>query len=391
MTGLIPCLNKEVNMKSIMKYTIGIILLISIIQVAGATFSVATPDVSPSTGSLSPETPIYFETTLQFTSSGDSTFPGGDDLRFYTDIGKSAHWKAFVILNSIEPNDPTNTATGSTLTIDGWELEYPNDNTLTIEVVLEGEVPSNIAGTGEYTIFKVTERDSNGVERTGSGYTYEYIRTFVDPDDIINSINVAKVDLEKLRKDIDAKSALGVDVSQAEAKYNTADAALRSAEVTTDYGQGADFVNTATTAIDEGEILLNQAYATKYINDATNVINNIQAIYNHLTINISMSPSDATLLNLNSQLTNAKTLLSSAIDKYNSGSYLDAQSKAKEALDTANQINATANQLYTSSKEGIFSALTNNILLIIGVIVAVVLIFIGYTFFRNRSSWDELG
>jgi len=379
-------------MKSVIKYTIiSMILLISVIQVAGATFSVATPDVSPSSGSLSPDTPIYFETTLTFTSTGDSTFPGSDDIRFYTDIGKSAHWKAYVILNGIEPNDPTNTATGSTLTIDGWELEYPNDNTLTIDVILEGEVPSNIPGTGEYTIFKITERDSTGIERTGSGYVYEYTRNFVDPDDIINSINVAKVDLENLRTDIDAKSALGVDVSQAEAKYNEADAALRSAEVTTDYGQGADYVSTATTAIAEGDTLLKQAYATKYINDATNVINHIQAVYNHLTINMSMSPSDATLLNLNSQLTNAKTLLSSAIDKYNSGSYLDAQSKADEALTTAQQINSTANQLYTSSKESIFSALFNNIFLIIGVIVAVILIFVGYTFFRNRSGWDELG
>jgi hypothetical protein len=376
-------------MKGITQWIIIAVSLIFCIQAVSA-FAVSSINVDPS-GSLTPGTPVIVTFKVDFSASGDETFPSGDELQMSTDL-ESAQWSHTLVLDGVEAVQPS--ASGRVLSVSGWILSYPSSVEEQLKVTVQGKAPTTSQTTNK-TLIKVAEYDSHS--NLISNTVVERTAVIVNPAEITAKITAMESALQTYRSHIDEKSALGIDTAAGEAKYSEADSKIKAAKglPSTQYVQAYSNLDTAQKAIDDGEIALDRAWAENELANAQIPINNVDTIIQWFKSN-SSTRDDAQLPAIVSKREVAVSYLVTAQDEINNGNYAQARVKAQDAFNKGNESYTDALARQKTLGEGFFANLPIPkigklpivpILVVIVIVVAVV----GVIIYRKRSHWDELG
>ena len=375
-------------MKGLTKCIILAIILVFSIQCVSA-MGVTSVTVDPQ-GAMAPGTPVTASFSVDATS-----WPVTDDLQLYTDLDKPT-WSYSLIVGGVETKQPSETT--KSFSVIGFILSYLKTPVpeVSLKVTLEGTAPS-VDQTGNKSIFRVTELDSSGRPITSS--QVEVTAMIVNPGDVTASIAARNADLQSFRSQIDEKAAMGIDTSEAEAKYSEAqqDIATAQAQPVSQYIQALNSLNAAQNAISDGQKALDKAWAQFEVDAAQIPINNADSVIAWFKSN-SSTENDQELPAIITKREVAVSYISAANDAITTGNYDLARSKAQDAFSKGNEsyTDALARQYKISQNplNGLFEALGNfggSIGIIVVGIVAVVLVVVGVVIYRKRSRWDELG
>ena len=369
-------------MKGLMKWTVLLLFLIVCIQAVSADIAVESVTVDPS-GSLTPGTPV----TVQFKIDATS-FPSGGEIRLFTDMD-NPKWTYTIIVNGAENIRPVEG--GRTLTISGFELSYKPADEVSVRATLEGVAPP-VTETSNKTVIRVTEYDSNGRPDTAS--QVEKTALVINTGEVASTIASADEALQVYRTHIDEKSALGIDTSAAEIKYNEAQQNIDSARSrpSNEYAGAQADLTAATAAIKDGETALDNAWAVYEVAAAQVPITNVDAIIAWFKGN-SSTANDQQLSTIITKREVAVSYVSTANDDIAGGNYAQARQKAQDAFLKANEsyTDALARQKELSSGFSLPIPKLNSTMFIILGVVAVILVVVGVLIYRKRSRWDELG
>jgi len=375
-------------MKGFTKWIISAIVLIFCIH-AVAAFSVSSITVDPS-GSLTPGTPVIVTFKVDFSPSGEETFPSANELQMSTDLDK-AKWTYSLVLDGVDAVQPANT--GRMLSVSGWVLSYPAAVEEVLKVTLEGTTPT-VSVTTNKTLIKIQEVDSHNNVITST--VVERTTTIVNPDDVKKRIAEKQSALQTFRSHIDEKSALGIDTAAGEAKYSEAEQKIKSASsrLSTQYLLAFGDLDAAQAAMDDGEIALDRAWAENELANAQIPINNVDNVIQWFKANAS-TRDDTQLPAIIAKREVAVSYLVTAQDQINNGNYEQARNKAQDAFNKGNESYTDALAQKKIRESGFqLPGLPNfgkiPIIPIIAVVV-VVLAIVGYMVYRKRSHWDELG
>jgi hypothetical protein len=130
-------------------------ILLFLVQSVSA-FTVASVSVTPS-GNIYPGNPVNVSYTV-YVASG-TAFSSYDDLQFVTDL-EDPRWTYSIAVNGVKNTRPV---TGdNTVTINGFELGYRNQDEVIVSVLLQGNIPrSSVLGTNR-TLVRIQELDARG-------------------------------------------------------------------------------------------------------------------------------------------------------------------------------------------------------------------------------------
>ncbi|MEN6610324.1 MAG: hypothetical protein ABFC24_05735 [Methanoregulaceae archaeon] len=380
---------------------IAVLLLLAGAAPAVSAWYMSNVSVSPSGDLKSGD-----EVSVTYNIVMDSAFEVGDELMMSTELGTTSGtgkptWAHTVYVDGIE--NAGTTEAGRTIYVAGWDISYDHADQTILAVTLKGTVQP-VTSTTNLTILTVKELNSGG--STISSTVNTISRTIISTAEVSSGLSAAQSSLNQLRTDIDDKSAIGVDVSEAEAKYSSASSALSSAQgaSSSDYSTSLKNIASAETLITEAETLLNKAWAEKVISDAQVPMTKVNTLVNYFKVNLSLS-SDARVSSLVSSEETAEQYLSSANDYLSQSNYDQARIKANQAFEKANQtytdalaLNATVSGSVTGSGGNVLSGISGGItkgigsswkFILIGVVI--VLVVVGILYWRSRSRWDELG
>ena len=344
---------------------------------------VPSVSVNPA-GSLTPSTPV----TTSFNIEVPGGFPSDGKIQLFTDLDKPI-WTYSIIANGIENLHPV--FGGRTLTISGIELNHRDSDVVSVRVTLEGVAPP-VAQTSTKTIIRITQYGANGKPITSS--QVEKTALVINTGEVASVIASADADLQVYRTHIDEKSALGVDTSVGEAKYNEAQGKIDSARSrpSNEYAGALGDLTAATAAIKDGETALDKAWAEYEVAAAQVPINNVDAIIAWFKGN-SSTANDQQLPAIITKREVSVSYISNANDNIAEGNFVQARQKAQDAFLKANEsyTEALARQKQLMSGWSLPIPKINSTVGIIIIIVAVILVVVGVIIYRKRSRWDELG
>jgi hypothetical protein len=121
-----------------------------------AAFTVGSVSVSPS-GYLYPGNSVNVSYTVY--AAYGAAFPTNDDLQFITELDDPA-WTYSLVVNGAKNTRPI--TGGRTLTINGFELGYRDQDDVIVQVVLQGTIPAGSALGANKTLVKIQELDARG-------------------------------------------------------------------------------------------------------------------------------------------------------------------------------------------------------------------------------------
>ena len=367
------------------KYIIFLILLFSLVIVQSASavnYEAPTVKILPDKSSYTPGDEVTITADVKLTDSGDYTFPDEDTLKAYTAL-KDPKWTYEVKING-HGNEMESSK--NPLSISGWELNYPSDNTIVISYTLTATVP-DVSSTGDVIFFQIIQTDEDGNEYT-TGAADPVERTVLNPDDIDKLQDILDDDLADFNDQIQSKLNAGVDVSAAQTKYNEAAADIKNSK-TASYDEANELLTEAQSLIDEGEVLLNQAWAQMAIDDAQETLDSVDFYLTDFKNNRSMG-NDARVINIETKVESAQSSLNSAKTLFNDASYTQAYTLAETANSKASEALTYAEDVYAEVSKGFLPDFGSYTLIIIGIII-VVLAVVGYLVYTRATSWDELG
>jgi hypothetical protein len=377
-------------MKGFTKWIIIAVSLLFCIHAVTA-FAVSSITVDPS-GSLTPGTPVIVTFKVDFSPSGEETFPSANELQMSTDLDKPS-WAYSLVLDGVDAVQPSNT--GRVLSVSGWVLSYPASVEEAMKVTLQGTAPT-VGQTTNKTMIKLAEYDSHN--NIISSTVVERTAVIVNIAEVQTKIAEVESTLQTYRSHIDEKSALGIDTASAEAKYSEADQKIKSAKnrPSTQYTLAFSDLNAAQTAITDGEAALDRAWAENEVTNAQIPINNVDNVIAWFKANKSTSD-DVQLPAIIAKREVAVSYISTANDEISNGNYAQARAKAQDAFNKGNESYTDALKRQKEIGEGFLAwlklpniKLPGGIFLIAGIIVAVLAV-VGYVIYRKRSRWDELG
>jgi hypothetical protein len=356
---------------------------------ASASYAISSVSISPS-GALTPGTTVTVSFTLELTGS-DETFPNDGTLYMHTDLDDPA-WSVTMVKND-DIYEPQAVDNAKNVYLDGWLLSYdPDSYEINLDITLSGTVPS-VSSTTEKTIIQVEELDNRN--NVVSGSEVDETRTVVNTGEITQLIATRTAALEALNAEIDEKAALGVDTTEAEQNYNAAKSAISTAQSysSSQYENALASLNNAQTLTTNGETALNKAWAQKEIDDAAIPLANADAEIAWLKPNATSSDAKSSLSEITTKREIAAGYISTANDEVYSGNYDYARQKAEEAFTKANETYTDALALRKQLGTGWFPSikLPGGSALIIGIVIIVVVVAVGYVIYRKRTQWDELG
>lgn len=377
-------------MKGLTKGIIIAVFLILCIHAVSA-FAVETIIVDPS-GSLTPGTPVTVTFKIDFSASGDVTFPQDDELDMSTELEKPT-WTYSLVLNGVDMPQPS--STGRILSASGWILSYPSSDEESLKVTLQGTAP-DVSQTTNKTMIKIQEVDSHNNILTNS--IVERTAVIVNVAEVQSKVSGMEATLQTYRSHIDEKSALGVDTAEAEAKYTDAQAKISAAKSlpSNQYTQAYANLDAAQQSINDGETALDRAWADNEVTSAKIPIGNVDNIIAWFKGNAS-TKDDAQLPAIIAKREVAVSYISTANDMINDGQYAQARAKAQDAFNKGNESYTDAlKRQYDIEHGGLFSwlklpSLGKIPIVPIMVVVVVVLAVVGIIIYRKRSHWDELG
>jgi hypothetical protein len=377
-------------MKGFSKWILIAVSLIICIQGVSA-FSVSSITVDPS-GSLVPGTSVLVSYKVDFSASGDETFPSSNELQMSTDLDQ-AIWSYSIVLDGIDQPQPS--GSGRVLSVSGWILSYPSSVEESLKVTLEGKAPT-VSQTTNKTMIKIQEIDSRN--NVISSTVVERTATVVNVAEVQSKVTEKESELQAFRSHIDEKSALGVDTTSAEVKYSEAQQKISAARSlpSNQYSQALSNLNGAQTAIDDGKTALDRAWAEHEVTNAAIPINNVDRVIAWFKGN-SSTRDDVQLPAIIAKREVAVSYISTANDEISNGNYPQARNKAQEAFNKGNESYTDALARQKVLESGLFGwlrlpsiKLPGGTFLIVALIV-VVLAVVGFVIYRKRSRWDELG
>jgi len=361
------------------------VLLLLVVQVASATFTINSMQINPS-GTLLPGTPVSVAFQIQLDSSNIN------DMELYTSLDQPK-WSYVILVNSIQT--APGQATTKTLDISSFLLTYKSGDIVAIGVSLDGNAPS-VQQTTNQTLIQVSELGTTG----GVIASTQYVQTalVINTADVTTAISGANSQLADFRTQIDEKAAMDVDTSSAEASYNDAKTKIDAAQAlpTTQYTTALSYITAAQTSITNGETLLDKSWAEKEVSDAQVPINNVDSLINYFQGNKSTAD-DPKLSPIISKREVAASYISAANDAISTGNYVLARSKATDAFAKGNE---SYNDALTFKKQvesgfnpfaAIGGLVSSSVLVVVVGVIAVALIIVGVIIYRKRSRWDELG
>lgn len=377
-------------MKGFTKCIILLIVLALSVSAVSA-FTVSTVSIDP-TGDMIPGTSVIVSYKVDFSATGDETFPSSSSLQMITDLD-SPKWTWTLLLNGVENPRPQDG--GKMLELSGWDLAYPSDIEESIRVTLEGKTPT-VTSTSNKSIIKIQEVDSRNNVQTSS--KVEYTRLIVNTGEVTTLISSRNSDLQTFRAHIEEKVAMNIDTSAAEAKYNEAKQKIDAAQAlpSTQFTAALNNLNAVQTMIADGEKLLDRAWAENEVATAQVPINNVDVLIGYFMGNQSTA-NDAKLVLIKTKRESAAGFITTANDDIASGKYAQARTKAQEAFTKGNEsYNDALNfkkQLETgwNPLEGVGKIFSSSIIVIVVGVIVVVLAVVGVIIYRKRSRWDELG
>ncbi|MDD1685477.1 YcdB/YcdC domain-containing protein [Methanoregula sp.] len=132
---------------------------------AGSSFEVDSVVVDP-TGDLASGIPVTVSFRVNFSETGNETFPSADVLQMSTGLEKP-RWEYSLVLDGVENPQPD--SAGRLLSVSGWVLSYPPSNGEWLKVTLNGTAP-RVTSSANVTLFTVTEVDPAGNPIPGSDF-----------------------------------------------------------------------------------------------------------------------------------------------------------------------------------------------------------------------------
>ena len=133
-----------------------------------AAFTVGSVSIDPS-GNLYPGNSVNVSSTVY--AAYGTAFPTNDDLQFITELD-DPQWTYSIVVNGAESTRPV--TGGRTLTINGFELEYRNQDDVTVQVVLQGTIPPGAALGTNKTLVKIQELDARGYAIAYSAVNFDH-------------------------------------------------------------------------------------------------------------------------------------------------------------------------------------------------------------------------
>lgn len=314
-----------------MKFYLVILLFALVIPVSQA-YSLSAVSIIPS-DSLAPGTPVTASFQIIIPHSEFSTFPEGNTLQLVTDLD-NVNWSWWVNLNGI--GNPHPVTHDRILQMTSWELTYSNNTVReSVRILLEGNAPQ-VTATQNKIIFDILELDSNF--KMISGSETQHTSLVINPSDIRDGAASLTGDLNSFRTKINNKSAMGVDTSKAENKYQEAQQAITAAQGLSSslYLNAMKYLTNAKESIVIGLKNLDEADAQKAVKDAQFTSYSTDLIIADLKINQSMV-NDTRLVALLDERAIATKLIQNATDSISSGDYEQARITAIKASEQWNR------------------------------------------------------
>ena len=121
-----------------------------------AALTVGSVSITPS-GNLYPGNSVNVTYTVY--AAYGTAFPTYNDLQFITELDDPT-WTYSVLVNGVKNTRPV--TGGRTLTVNGFELGYREQDEVTVQVVLKGSIPAGTAWGTNKTLVKIQELDARG-------------------------------------------------------------------------------------------------------------------------------------------------------------------------------------------------------------------------------------
>jgi hypothetical protein len=358
---------------NISRWFILLLALVCVVQAVSA-FDVKTEKVDPASGALEPGQQVNARYVLTYDM--DERNQNDESFEFSTGLSNPV-WDFIIYRDGVAIY--TTKKTGYYPVLTEFELAY-GDGNIELDAQVRGVVPSS--ASSKILITKIDHlRDKDAKD------THSVTRDVVNSAQIEGSLAAQQQRLKDLKADLDEKSAQGVDVAAAQARYNAASQALTSA-ASAGPSQAASYIATAKKDIDEGIALLDKAWAEKAVADTGAAIESLDGMITYFVENRSMS-ADPQVVAIMTKRESAVQFYSQSQDNLNGKNYPLARSKATDGLNKANEALTDATALKERIGEGF--NIGGNLLLYIGIGVVIVLIVAGVVIYRKKTGWDELG
>jgi hypothetical protein len=139
-----------------------VVFLALLFLVPGVTaFSLSSTSVDPEI--LNPGDAVNVSCTV--VAASGTSFSSFDDLQFITTLDDPV-WTYTVIVGGVENSRPANR--GRNIKVGGYELSYPSDNEVIVEMTLKGQVPPSTPDGTELYLITVQELDAKNRVITSS-------------------------------------------------------------------------------------------------------------------------------------------------------------------------------------------------------------------------------
>ena len=379
-------------MNSLIRIAI-VMLLVCGLSAAGGAYKVETAEITPD-GALQAGVPVAVNAVVDFPATSGSTFPTEDTFSLYSELDKPK-WTWAVVISGNE--NPKPEAYGKFFKISGFELEYPKETTVKLRVMLEGTVPQ-INATQNITVLRFQWLDQSSKVRDDGEYTL--VRKVVNLQDVAKDLDKSRTSLEKLRTEIDRRTAEGANTTEAERKYAEAERLLNTAtggNVSSQTGS----LERIGTLIEEAEQSLDRSSVQAELDRATSQIKNVDEMLAFFKSNSDLA-NDPRVAAITVKRESAQQSLTSASDSMSDGNYNQARIRANESATKALEAynDSVSLRSHYAGSQNVTNGTSNasattgggtGVLPYIVVIAVVAVIGIGAVLYQRRNRWDELG
>jgi hypothetical protein len=370
---------------------IAIVLLLACgLAAAGDAYRVENPQVSPE-GDLQAGMAVEVSAVVDFPTTSGTTFPSDNTFAMYTELEDPTWNWAVVIGEAVNPKPATSS---QWLRITGFELEYPKESSVELQVTLTGTVPQ-VNTTQNLTVLRFQQLDdSKKVVENGENTV---TRQIVNPAEIAQRLDESRSSLAALRTTIDQQAVTGANTTEAERKYAEADQLLKSAASGNISTQSAT-IQKANALIEESAQSLDQAGVQAEIDRASAQIKNVDEMLTFFKANNDLA-NDPRVAAITVKREGAEQLLTSARDSQQAGNLNQARIRANEsatkALEAYNDSVELRSQYAGTNASSNASAAgpagAGGIVPYIVVIAVIAVLVIAVVVYQRRNRWDELG
>ena len=321
------------DMKNLKIVLVFLFLFLMCIGVVSAGITIKDIAIAPAGDLVSgqtPPNPVAVSFVIDFNPVGTETFPSSDTLSMSTELD-NGQWSYITYIDGNA--NPSVSANGRNLNIQGWVLSYPSKRALSMHVTLNGGVPA-VTASGKKTIIRVAEL--NGKSETVSGSEVVRESNIIYPENINKAISDVKTSLATFRAAIDEKAPQGIDTTAAMEKYSAANTAIQNAEKSSSFSAAQTYLNNAQALLREGQMALDRSITLQIINKAQIPIDQTDDLIVYFKVNRNMGndPRLAPIIQMRDQ---AADLLSGANDLVVRNDFSGAKDKALQSSNLATQ------------------------------------------------------